>query len=405
MPPEHTDPLAPLLDDARVRAALEAARAAHLRTVADQREVAAIPAPTGDEGARADWLEARLREAGAADVHRDEAGNVVATLGGHSAHTGSHTGAEPGAILAAAHLDTVFPAGTDVEVREQDGRLLAPGISDNGRGLAALLTLARVWREAGLTAARPVVLVGTVGEEGSGDLRGARHLLRAGGPWRGAAAFVAVDGGGQERIVHRGIGAGRLRLEVHGPGGHSWSDWGRPNAVHMLAGVVARLAELELEAEPRTTLTVARIGGGTSINAIPATAWAEVDLRGETQAALDALAARVQGVLERSAQGEAGPDVRVSVIGDRPAGATPVEHPLVRLAEAATRHVGGQPELAASSTDANVAMAAGIPALALGAGGDAGGTHTPAEWFDPTNGWLGVQRCLLVLLGAATLAD
>jgi tripeptide aminopeptidase len=367
------------------------------RTVDEMKVVTSIEAPTGAEARRGEWVAERLRELGLEPVV-DDVGNVVVRT----------PAADPGApdIVVAAHLDTVFAAGTDLSIREEGVRISAPGISDNGRGLAALLAVARALHAAGWPTRAPVVLVATVGEEGIGDLRGAKHYMEQHG--QRTAAFIALDGAGASRIIHAGVGSRRMRATFRARGGHSWADWGAPNAIHAAGRAIAALAAVEVPADPRTTLTVARMGGGTSINAIPSEAWVELDLRSEKRGALLELETIVLDTLQRAAAAESSPEEAVTcevrVFGDRPAGVTPPRHPLVLLAEDATRHVGLDPELTSSSTDANVAMAAEVPALAIGAGGSAGGMHTTQEWYENEEGPLGIERALLIILAAAGVA-
>jgi acetylornithine deacetylase/succinyl-diaminopimelate desuccinylase-like protein len=389
-----------LLADARLKPLRALAHRGDDRTLADQLELVAIPAPPFGEDERAARLLARFREIGLADVHRDAEGNVLGTLPGEER-------AEP--VVVAAHLDTVFPAGTDVAPRREGGRIHAPGITDNARGLAGMLAVARILTAAALRPRRPIVFAGTVGEEGAGDLRGVKHLFREEGGLRGAAAFVALDGSGLRRIVHRAIGSRRLRVEVDGPGGHSWADRGSANPITVLGAAAAQLATLALPDPARTSLTAARIGGGTSINAIPDAAWLELDLRSEAPGALPRLEDAVRAVLARAVEeenarrraGTAAVTVRIQVIGDRPSGETPPRDPLVQAASAITYGLGQKPELVGSSTDANVPMALGIPAIALGVGGDSGGIHTTDEWYSNEQGALGVERALLIVLAAA----
>jgi tripeptide aminopeptidase len=382
-------------------AAFAAARACihdtDAQTIADMCAATAIAAPGGAEAERGRWLAARLESSGLT-ARTDEAGNVIALT--PAADTAA------GDIVVAAHLDTVFTADTDLTLHRDGDHYRAPGISDNARGLAGMLALARALAAAGWPTRAPVAFVGTVGEEGAGDLRGAKHYLaqHAGR----TAAFIALDGAGASRIIHAGVGSRRLRVQFRGPGGHSWSDWGAPNAVHAAGRAIAALCALELPAEPRTTLTVARVGGGTSINTIPADAWIELDLRSEQRDPLRDLERRVHDTLRQAAtDGSTGDETMTcdsAVIGDRPAGVTAAAHPLVRLAEEATRAIGLVPELTSSSTDANVAMSLDIPAIAIGAGGAAGGTHTTGEWYENADGALGIERALLIVLGAAGLA-
>lgn len=314
----------------------------------------------------------------------------------------------PGVVVA-AHLDTVFPADTDVEPRREGRRIHAPGITDNCRGLAAMLALVRVLVPGGEPPPSRVLFVATVGEEGIGDLRGMKHLFRDGSPLREAGAFVALDGSGIRRIVHRAIGSRRLRVEIHGPGGHSWSDRGAPNPVAALGACIAALGGLELPHPARSSLTVARIGGGSSVNSIPEGAWMETDLRSEVPGVLAAVEADLRSALASAVddenagrrRGTAPLTHEVRLIGDRPSGETAAEAPLVRAAAAITRSLGAEPQLVGSSTDANVPMALGIPSIAIGAGGDSGGIHTLDEWYANDGGPVGVERALLVVLAAA----
>jgi tripeptide aminopeptidase len=398
--------LSQLYEHAPARRARDWLYAHDAATVAEQIELTRIAAPPFGEEVRGAELLRRFEAIGLEDTHRDAIGNVFGRLPG--------TSGVDGAVLLIAHLDTVFPADTSLEVRhEPDGRILAPGITDNSRGLAGMLALARALVAAGLRMRRPLYFVGSVGEEGLGDLRGVKHIFAEGSRWRAASAVVALDGTGLNRIVTRGAGSRRLRVRLHGPGGHSWSDWGIVNPAHALGAVIAAVAALPLPAEPKTTLTVARIGGGKSVNAIPEEAWMELDLRSEGAAALVQVERAVRQRLDAAVAVEnqrAGAQNRrpalvseVEIIGDRPPGAIAPDAELLSIARAATGLIGTDAEEISSSTDANVPMAAGIPALTLGCGGDGGGIHTRAEWYLNENGALGLERCLWVTLAAAGL--
>ena len=371
------------------------------QTLADQLAIVRIPAPPFGEEARGEHLLRRFTGSGLRGVRRDEVGNVLGSW--------TPAGADGPPVVVAAHLDTVFAAGTDVEPRTRGKRIHAPGITDNSRGLAGMLAVARILAASDVRAPRPVLFAATVGEEGIGDLRGAKHLFREGSPLGNAAAFIALDGSGLRRIVHRAIGSRRLRVEATGPGGHSWSDRGAANPVAALATAAAALREMGLPHPERTALTVARIGGGSSVNAIPGDAWLELDMRSEVPGVLPRLEKDVRTVLTRAVEGENGrrragtPPLRtqVQLIGDRPSGETAADHPLLRAATAITASLGAGPELVGSSTDANVPMALGIPSIAIGVGGDSGGIHTLDEWYANDGGALGVERALLVVLAAA----
>jgi acetylornithine deacetylase/succinyl-diaminopimelate desuccinylase-like protein len=379
------------------------------RTLRDQMDVTAIPAPPFGEAERATWMAERLAAYGADDVRIDACGNVVGHL------RGSDAGAGP--IVVSAHLDTVFPPGTDVRPREQGDRILAPGISDDGRGLAALLTFTRLLSRSDVRTAAPIIVAATVGEEGLGDLRGVRALFE--GVARSASAFVSLDGAGVTRVVTGGIGSLRRRYRVRGPGGHSWVDWGRPNPIEIAGRALAGLPRSD-EMPAATTWSAGRVGGGTSINAIPESAWVEVEVRAERPDDLSRADARVRAAFEEAVE-EANRTARrsgagtertmraslvVETIGDRPAGITPPDSLLVGAAVAATRALDLPVELATSSTDANVPMALGIPALTLGAGGEAQGVHTLGEWYRNTLGPEGIVRALLtVLIWDAAMAE
>lgn len=381
------------------------ARARELLTAADrdtidtQAAIAAIPAPTGAEGQRGRYVADRMRGLGLRDLGTDAAGNVL----------GWWPGPGDQAVALLAHLDTVFTADTDLSVRRNGPRLSAPGIADNARGLAALLALARAVVETRWTPARPIAFCATVGEEGGGDLRGAKHLFQE--ARLPAGTVIALDGAGTDRVVHRALGVRRFRVEYHGPGGHSWGAFGVPNPAHAAGTFAAGIAEIGHARHPRTACSVVRLGGGTSLNSIPQWAWAEVDVRSEDASALAALdgelratAARAQELENgRRAPGTAALRLKVDQISDRPCGETPADHPLVRAAVAATRAVGLEPELTVASTDANVPIALGIPAIAIGAGGRAGDVHLPTEWYDNTDGVLGLVRAMLILAAAAGL--
>jgi acetylornithine deacetylase/succinyl-diaminopimelate desuccinylase-like protein len=398
--------LSRLLADPDIRAARAHIESADAETVALQAALSEIPAPTGAEGPRGARVAELFRSAGLTEVRTDDVGNVRAWLG------------RPGApaIVLAAHLDTVFSADVDVRVRKDGARLEGPGISDNARGLAALVTLARALTRARIAPTRPLLFVATVGEEGSGDLRGIKHLFNGSGAEHAAPlprpyAMIALDGAGVDRIVHRGIGAARYRARYRGPGGHSWAAFGVANPASAVGRAASGVADLAADARrlPRSTAAVVRIGGGTGLNSIPQEAWLDLDVRSEDANALTRLDAAVRGALARAGEAEnarrtAGTPpltLEIEPLGQRPSGITPRTHPLVQAAIAANRALGLTHELAASSTDANVPMSLGVPAIALGAGGRAGDTHRTSEWYDNEQGPLGIVRALLVVAALA----
>ena len=366
-----------------------------------QITIAQIAAPTGEEQERGGWVARRFRDCGLAEIHTDAAGNVVGRREGTE-------DLEP--VVICAHLDTVFPRETDLSIRRQGERLVGPGINDNGRGLAVMLALAGEIDGARLRPRRPVEFVATTGEEGAGDLRGAKHYFAKRG--RDAHATIAIDGAGDERIIHRALGSRRFRVSYNGPGGHSWAAFGAPNAVHAAAAAAAKLAAVQLPPFPRTTLSVGRIGGGLSVNSIPDSAWLEIDLRSVSASRLDEFERIIRRIAQAAADDENGKralgtralNVRVESIGSRPCGETPADHELVQVATEATRLVGRHPDLALASTDANVPISQGIPAIAIGAGGRGGDAHTHAEWFDNVHGTIGVARALTIVMSAAGVA-
>lgn len=364
-----------------------------------------VPAPPFGEAERAEYLRGRFEECGLEGAALDAEGNCVALRRGEALRP---------LLVLSAHLDTVFPAGTDCEVRrEPSGLMRAPGIADDGCGLAALVALARALHEFELETRGSILFVGTVGEEGEGDLRGVRHLLAA-SEWGAAAdAFISIDGPGLERITHAALASRRYRVTCRGAGGHSWGDFGVPNPVHALGRAVARLAAYPAPKRPRTTFNVGRIEGGSGVNVIPREARMDVDLRSESPAELGRLDAFFRRAARESAedenasrrQGAPALEIDIRLIGDRPGGATAPEQPLVRLAAEATRALGARPYLDCSSTDSNIAISRGLPAVTIGAGGASGNTHTLDEWYDPAGRDLGLKRALLVALGVVGLSQ
>ena len=364
-----------------------------------QIEVAQIAAPTGAERQRARWMAERFGAEGLT-ARVDEEGNVVSRAPGAYADA---------PVVVCAHLDTVFPAETKLEIRRDGRRVVGPGICDNSRGLAVMLVLARVVQRCRTGFARPVEFVATTGEEGAGDLRGAKHYFANG---RTPFAVVALDGAGDERIVNTALGSRRFRIEYHGPGGHSWSAFGAPNPVHAAARATTGLASLRFEGAGRAALSVSRIGGGMSVNSIPEDAWLEVDARSTRDATLARFEREVREIAcaaasaenQRRMPGTPSLTYKVTRIGDRPSGQTAEDAALVVAAVEATRLVGRTPELATASTDANAAIGLGAPAIAIGGGGQGGGAHSSREWFDNSASTAGVERALTIIATMARLA-
>lgn len=397
--------LADVLASKRYVAAREALRLDHPRMVEQIVTLTEIPAPPFGEAERGTSFAALMRGTGLADVTTDAIGNVIAV------RKGSDPKAAP--LVVAAHLDTVFPAGTDVKVKREGTRLSAPGIGDDTRGLAVMLAVIRAMDRAAIRTTRDIIFIGNVGEEGPGDLRGTRHFFANDPRAKGAAGFITIDGAGAGLVTTRGVGSKRYRLIFSGPGGHSYGKFGIVNPLAALAKTVTGLYAVPVPQSPRTTYSASVVGGGTSVNTIPNEVFLEVDIRSETpqevarvDAALHEIAARAVDEENAARQTDGGKvTVTFKPIGDRPAGTTPDEAPLVRIAAAALRANGIEPSLGAQSTDANVPMSLGIPAIAIGSGGTGGGAHAPHEWIDVTEGpsLAGINAAMATILGAAGL--
>lgn len=365
-----------------------------------QIELTQIPAPTFHEAARAAYLGKRFEELGLVRVRLDRAGNVVA----------ERPGASPRAVILTAHLDTVVPAGVPIEVRRCNGRLYAPGISDNGAGLAAILGVASILQKTQVQTDLSLIFVANVGEEGEGDLHGMRHLLSPGEIRNRVAAMLVLDGSSVGHITIAGLGSRRFLIEVTGPGGHSWKDFGRANPIHALANVIAQLEHIALPSDPRTTLNVGVIQGGTVVNAIPSAAWMKVDVRStrleEIERVSSAVEAAVRSGVEQENQRCSGMlQVKVHVIGERPAAELVMPSRLLDAVRAADKHLGIQSRLERSSTDANIPFSLGIDAVAIAGGGSGGDAHGPNEWYDPQGRALGLKRIRLATLAISGLLN
>jgi acetylornithine deacetylase/succinyl-diaminopimelate desuccinylase-like protein len=377
----------------------------HDRLVADIIAITQIPAPPFNETARGRDYAARLTAAGLRDVETDAIGNVM----------GLRRGTGPAGrplLVVAAHLDTVFPEGTVVTVRRQGTRLSAPGVGDDSRGLAVLLAWVRAMDAARVRTSSDILFVGTVGEEGSGDLRGVRHLLSQGRYQGRIARFIAVDGSDAAQIVTRGVGSRRYRTVFRGPGGHSFGAFGIVTPMAAMARVVSGLYAVR-PASPETTYSASVVSGGTSINAIPSEVALEVDLRSADPVALTALDNAYITLVEEAVAAENGArstafgqlTAERLLVGDRPAGRTGETEPLARVMASAARAFGYSPRFAAVSTDANIPMSLGIPAVAIGSGGVGGRVHAPDEWIDvaPEESLRGMRVGLAGVIAAARL--
>ena len=385
--------------NARVRAALDRIRAENAWTLDQQVSICEIPAPPFKEAARAAEYRRRLEALGLTTARVDAEGNVIAE------RRGSGNGPT---VVVSAHLDTVFPESTDVRVKRAGTRLTGPGIGDDCRGLAVLLAVARAFHQSKLTTAGTVLFVGTVGEEGAGNLRGVRHLFEKELAGK-VDYFISVDGTGLG-LTTRAVGSHRYRVTFSGPGGHSYGAFGMPNPVHAMGRAIAKIADLKVPTSPRTTFSVGVVRGGTSVNAIAGEASMDVDMRSESAAALDSVDRAIRAAVAAARDDEAArwPTssvaimARIDTIGIRPAGTQPDSAPIIRAALSAGRTLGFTAETSASSTDANVPIGLGIPAITIDGGGRGEGSHSLEEWYDDgANGWLGAQWAALIV---ATLA-
>lgn len=331
-------------------------------------QIQQIPAPTFEEGSRADFIRRMFAAEALTDIQTDTAGNVLARFPG----VGS---ASP--LIVSAHLDTVFPAETDLAIRRDGGRVYGPGIGDNSLGVAGLFGLLWALRERGIQPGGDVWLVANTCEEGLGDLRGMKTLVErfAGLP----KAYLVIEGMALGHVYHKAIGVKRYKITIHTPGGHSWIDYGAPSAIHELSELVTRITAIQPPASPRTTLNIGRISGGTSINTIAAEAWMELDLRSEEQGSLANLVRQVEKLID--AEEQQGVKVEVEIIGQRPSGEISPDHPLIRLAQACLVEQRVDPTLTTGSTDANIPLSKGYPALVLGLT-RGGGAHTVHEFFE-----------------------
>jgi acetylornithine deacetylase/succinyl-diaminopimelate desuccinylase-like protein len=372
----------------------------HSRELEDaQLEVTAIPAPPWGEVARSQWLAARFEDLALADVHRDELGNVFGIRPG--------TDASAPYIALSAHIDTVFPEGTPIEVRRDAGKLYGPGISDNSSGMVALLAIAGALRAAELANTAPILFIGDVGEEGEGDLRGMRHIYQQPRWSATIASLIVLDGAGTDTIIAEGLGSRRYEVTVSGSGGHSWSDFGAANPIVALARVIDRFTRTPVPTSPKTTYNVGIIRGGTSVNSIPESATMRVDTRSASVEELDRLERALHEAIDHvipeitSRKKQELLTAEVRVIGNRPAADLPVESQLLKTIRAVDAQLNNTARIQRASTDANIPLSLGREAIAIGAGGSGGGAHTIHEWYDPAGRDLGLKRVLLLTLALA----
>jgi len=397
---EIKDAFEELLKNNSVKKALDFIYADHGTTIAEQVAITEIPAPPFKERRRAEDFRRRLKELGLENVQIDEEGNV------YGLRRGSGQGPK---IFVSAHLDTVFPEGTDTTVREEDGVLYAPGIGDDTRGLAEVLAVIRALNKAAIKTVGDIIFGGTVGEEGAGDLRGVKAFFAG---HQDIDGFLSLDGPGFNHITYLGTGSFRYTVTYKGPGGHSFGDFGTPSATHALGRAIAAIADLQTPRQPKTTFSVGEVKGGTSVNAIAQEASMAVDLRSNEAGALDRLDRQFLSIVKKAAEEENAKwndgrlTVKIERFGNRPPASQSRDAPIVQVACAAVEAIGGKPELGGpSSTDANHPMSLGIPAITIGLGRTFGSAHTLEEWHDPANGHLAVQKSLMTILGLVSVEN
>jgi len=386
-----------LMQDAAVKAAVQTARDDEAQTIEDQVRLCEIPAPPFKETVRGQAYADAFRALGLKNVRVDKEGNVL----------GERPGLAPNPHLVfSAHLDTVFPEETNVKVKREGAMLHGPGIGDDCRGLAVVLAVIRALNKANVQTPGSITFVGTVGEEGLGDLRGVKALF--GDTLKGKIdRFVSIDGTGLG-ITHIGVGSLRYRVAYKGPGGHSYGAFGLANPVHALGRAIAKIADFQVPREPKTTFNVGRIGGGTSVNSIAFESWMEVDMRSADAAALKSVDASFNKAVDEALAEEnerwsnkGRLEVDKKLVGDRPAGSTPLDSPIVEAAVSVTKALGLPVTLDEGSTDSNIAMSMRIPAITIDGGGRGAGAHALGETFDTTNSWQGTQRATLLAIALA----
>ena len=389
-----------LASSATVRSAFNWFRLQEAKLAHWQLELARIPAPPFGESARSQWLATEFNELGLQEGHQDQVGNV---FGAHPGHGSSY-------ISLSAHLDTVFPAGTPLNVRQQGSRLYGPGVSDNGAGVTAMLAIAAALQSVGISHALPLLFVGNVGEEGEGDLRGMRHIFSS-PRWKNSIqASLILDGAGTDTIVTEALGSRRFEVIVRGPGGHSWSDFGVPNPIVVLSRIIHEFAQTAVPTSPKTIFNVGVIRGGTSVNSIPESASMRVDVRSTSGEEMEKLEASLRRSAERVLAQErlatenragarkSGLSLEIVLIGNRPAGELDPNSRILQAIRAVDSFLGNSAHVQRASTDANIPLSIGREAIAIGGGGSGGGAHTLQEWFECNGRELGLKRILLTLL-------
>jgi tripeptide aminopeptidase len=385
-----------------IRAALAWFRTQEPQFAHWQLEMARIAAPPFGETARGAWLKDRFTELELDDVHIDDVGNVF----------GLRPGIGKRYVTLSAHIDTVFPAGTPLNIRQQGSRLYGPGVSDNGAGLTALLAIAAAFNSAKIMNSLPILFMGNVGEEGEGDLRGMRHIF-ADSRWKNSiACCLVLDGAGADTIVAEALGSRRFEVIVRGPGGHSWSDFGSPNPILVLARAIRSFTQTPVPTSPKTTFNIGVIRGGTSVNSIPESASMRVDIRSTSMMEMERLERTLRQSVDRAVGEESlamekrgsthrrpfGITSEIVAIGNRPAGELDANSHILQVIRAVDAHLGNAAQIQRASTDANIPLSLGQEAIAIGGGGTGGGAHTLQEWFDCNGRELGLKRILLTLL-------
>lgn len=402
----YTDEIDELTQDSLIETALEKIKAYDDETIENQIKLTEIEAPPfkEDKFDKPEVFADLLKEYGLDSVEIDSIGNVIARRKGTEGKN---------VIVLAGHLDTVFPEGTDVETKTSNDTIYAPGIGDDNRGLAAILTIVRVFNELDIKTKDDILFVADVGEEGLGDLRGMKHLFRDGGPQ--IDQFISIEPGKVSRITNGALGSHRYKATFKGPGGHSWGSFGLVNPIHGLSQAITEFVKKADEFTTKDTVTsynVGRIKGGTSVNSIPYSVWAEVDMRSLNPESLEKIdtifhQAMRTGLDKQNEMRRMGDSLKLDLkmIGDRPSGQTDPDQPLVQRAAATSLFLGEDPELGTSSTDSNVPISKGIPAITLGGGGKSGGAHSLDEWYLNKDGYEGIQRIFLTLTAQAGILD